>query len=32
MNGPEFDEFLRSLDEMNIEIDDGRSQVRITAE
>jgi hypothetical protein len=32
MNGPEFDEFLRSLNETNIEIDDGRSQVRITAE
>jgi hypothetical protein len=32
MNGPEFDEFLRSLNETNIEIDDGRSQVRITTE
>jgi hypothetical protein len=32
MNGAEFDAFMRSLDEMNIEIDDGRSQVRITAE
>lgn len=32
MNGPEFDEFLRSLNETNIEIDDGKSQVRITAE
>ena len=32
MNGPEFDEFLRSLNETNIEIDDGQSQVRITAE
>jgi hypothetical protein len=32
MNGPEFDEFLRSLNDTNIEIDDGKSQVRITAE
>ena len=32
MNGPEFDEFLRSLNETNIEIDDGKAQVRITAE
>jgi hypothetical protein len=32
MNGEEFDAFLKSLDDMNIEIDDGRSQVRITAE
>jgi len=32
MNGPEFDEFLRSLNDTNIEIDDGHSQVRITAE
>ena len=32
MNGPEFDEFLRSLNETNIEIDDGKSKVRITAE
>jgi hypothetical protein len=32
MNGPEFDEFLRSLNETNIEIDDGQSQIRITAE
>ena len=32
MNGAEFDTFLRSLDDMNIEIDDGRSRVRITAE
>ena len=32
MNGVEFDTFMKSLDEMNIEIDDGRSQVRITAE
>ena len=32
MNGPEFDEFLRSLNDTNIEIDDGQAQVRITAE
>jgi hypothetical protein len=32
MNGVEFDTFMKSLDEMNIEIDDGKSQVRITAE
>jgi hypothetical protein len=32
MNGAEFDTFLKSLDDMNIEIDDGRSRVRITAE
>ena len=32
MNGAEFDTFLRSLDDMNIEIDDGKSQVRITTE
>jgi hypothetical protein len=32
MNGAEFDTFLKSLDDMNIEIDDGRSQVRVTAE
>ena len=32
MNGAEFDAFMKSLDDMNIEIDDGRSQVRITAE
>lgn len=32
MNGPEFDEFLRSFNDTNIEIDDGKSQVRITAE
>jgi hypothetical protein len=32
MNGPEFDEFLRSLNETNIEIDDGKALVRITAE
>jgi hypothetical protein len=32
MNGAEFDTFLKTLDDMNIEIDDGKSQVRITAE
>jgi len=32
MNGPEFDMFLKSLEEANIEIDDGKSQVRITCE
>jgi hypothetical protein len=32
MNGPEFDAFLRSLNDTNIEIDDGKSQVRITCE
>ena len=32
MNGPEFDEFLRSLNDTNIEIDDGKALVRITAE
>jgi SHOCT-like protein len=32
MNGDEFAAFLTSLDDMNIEIDDGKSQVRITAE
>jgi hypothetical protein len=32
MNGPEFDEFMKSLNETNIEIDDGKAQVRITAE
>ena len=32
MNGPEFDGFLRSLNDTNIEIDDGKAQVRITAE
>jgi len=31
MNGPEFDEFLKSLSDTNIEIDDGKAQVRITA-
>ena len=32
MNGPEFDEFLKSLNDTHIEIDDGKAQVRITAE
>ncbi len=32
MNGEEFDAFLKSLDETNIEIDDGKAQVRITCE
>ena len=32
MNGPEFDEFLKSLNDTNIEIDDGKAQVRITCE
>ena len=32
MNGEEFAAFLRSLDEMNIQVDDGQSQVRITTE
>ena len=32
MNGAEFEAFLKSLDEMNIEVDDGKSQVRITCE
>jgi hypothetical protein len=32
MNGDEFDAFMKSLDDMNIEIDDGKSQVRITCE
>jgi hypothetical protein len=32
MNGEEFDMFLKSLEETNIEIDDGKSQVRITTE
>ena len=32
MNGAEFDAFMMSLDETNIEIDDGKAQVRITAE
>ena len=32
MNGAEFDAFLKSLDDTSIEIDDGRSQVRISCE
>jgi hypothetical protein len=32
MNGAEFDAFMKSLDEMHIEVDDGKSQVRITCE
>jgi hypothetical protein len=32
MNGPEFDTFLKSLDETDIEIDDGKARVRITCE
>ena len=32
MNGEEFDLFMRSLDETNIEIDVGKAQVRITVE
>jgi hypothetical protein len=32
MNGVEFAAFLKTLDDMNIEIDDGKSQVRITTE
>ncbi len=32
MNGPEFDAFLNTLDDVNIDIDDGKSQVRITCE
>jgi len=32
MNGAEFDAFMKSLDDMNIDIDDGKSQVRITCE
>ena len=32
MNGAEFDAFMKSLDEMNIQVDDGKSQVRITCE
>jgi hypothetical protein len=32
MNGAEFETFMKSLDDMNIEIDDGKSHVRITAE
>ncbi len=32
MNGAEFDAFMKSLDDVNIEVDDGKSQVRITCE
>jgi hypothetical protein len=32
LNGPEFEQFLKSLDDVNIEVDDGKSQVRITCE
>ena len=32
MNGVEFDEFIRGLNDANIEIDDGKAQVRITTE
>jgi hypothetical protein len=32
MNGAEFDLFMKSLDETNIDIDDGKAQVRITCE
>ncbi len=32
LNGPEFEQFLKSLDDVNIEIDDGQAQVRITTE
>lgn len=32
LNGPEFDSFLKTLDDVNIEVDDGKSQVRITCE
>jgi hypothetical protein len=32
LNGAEFDAFMRSLDAVNIDVDDGRSQVRITCE
>ena len=32
MNGAEFEAFIKSLDDMNIEVDDGKSQVRITCE
>src|SRR5258706_16170586 len=32
MNGAEFDTFLKSLGDTDIEIDDGKSQVRITCE
>jgi hypothetical protein len=32
LNGPEFDQFLKSLDDVCFEMDDGKSQVRITCE
>jgi len=32
LNGPEFEQFLKSLDDVSFEIDDGKSQVRITCE
>lgn len=32
MNGAEFDAFMKSIDDVNIEVDDGKSQVRITCE
>ena len=32
INGPEFETFLKTLDDMNVEIDDGKSQVRVTCE
>ncbi|HEV3139240.1 MAG TPA: hypothetical protein VGY57_01925 [Vicinamibacterales bacterium] len=32
INGPDFESFLKTLDDMNIEVDDGKSQVRITCE
>ena len=32
LNGPEFEQFLKSLDEVNIDVDDGKSHVRITCE
>jgi SHOCT-like protein len=32
MNGAEFEAFMKSLDDVNIEVDDGKSQVRITCE
>jgi hypothetical protein len=32
MNGPEFDQFLKTLDDVNIEVDDGKARVRITCE
>jgi hypothetical protein len=32
INGPEFESFLKTLDDVNVDIDDGKSQVRITCE